>query len=245
MSLSADELAEMARNRGLKLVRSRIRSPKKRLYGKLAISDPKGKPLFGFDEKGRASASPDSVEDYLRNLGAQDWGASLDVPVKLRKRQKPQRKAANDRDPEPPIPPKPQVREARPADAPQLVELMALLGHDVDSKGVRQRMAALAQDKIPQLVATLEKDIVGLIGIHRMVAVHRELPVGRITILVVAEQARKQGIGRMLMVSAEERLRKGGCGMVEVTSNDRLDKAHKFYESLGYKRTSIRLFKKL
>ena len=30
---------------------------------------------------------PEDVEDYLRNLGAKDWGASLDVAVLPRKRK--------------------------------------------------------------------------------------------------------------------------------------------------------------
>ena len=247
MSLSADELAEMARNRGLKLVRSRVRTPKKRLFGKLALNDPKGKPLFGFDEKGRASAAPEAVEDYLRNLDASDWGASLDVPVAPRKRRKPKREAANDAEPEPKrkAPPKPQIREAMPTDAPHLVELMRLLGHDVDAKGVRQRITALKREKLPQFVATLDKEVVGLIGIHRMVAIHRAQSVGRITILVVADKARNQGIGRMLLDAAEAFLRKSRCGIIEVTSNERLKDAHGFYEKLGYKRTSLRFAKML
>ena len=84
---------------------------------------------------------PEDVEDYLRNLGAKDWGASLDVAVMPRKRKptKARREAANDSEPEPapkpkprPAPkpkpaPKPQIREAKPADAPRLVELIAEL----------------------------------------------------------------------------------------------------------------------
>ena len=38
------------------------------------------------DDKG-PTAKPDEVERYLRNLGAQDWGASLDVAVLPRKRK--------------------------------------------------------------------------------------------------------------------------------------------------------------
>jgi len=91
-----DELAESARNRGLKLVRSRVRTPGKRRFGKVGLTDASGKAVFGMDEKGPAAKAED-VEHYLRNLGAKDWGASLDVAVLPRKRKpkKPAREAAN------------------------------------------------------------------------------------------------------------------------------------------------------
>ncbi len=262
MSENLDALAESARNRGLKLVRSRVRTPGKRRFGKVGLTDAGGKAVFGMDNQG-PNAKPEEVEHYLRNLGAKDWGASLDVAVMPRKKKaKPAREAANDREPEPepepkrtrersarPPPPKPapkpKIRDARPKDAEELVALIKLLDHKVDAKGVRKRINQLAKNKLAPLVATLDKKVVGLIGIHRMVTIHRDQPVGRITILVVAEKARKQGIARMLVEAAEQQLKKLGSGVVEVTSNDRLAAAHAFYRHMGYERTSIRFFKKL
>ena len=88
-----DELAESARNRGLKLVRSRVRTPGKRRFGRVGLTDARGQPVFGMDEKGPIG-KPEDVEDYLRNLGAKDWGASLDVAV-LPRKNKPRRVAAD------------------------------------------------------------------------------------------------------------------------------------------------------
>jgi ribosomal protein S18 acetylase RimI-like enzyme len=251
-----DALAETARNRGLKLIRSRVRTPGKRRFGKVGLTDKAGKPVFGMDDKG-PTAKPEEVEDYLRNLGAKGWGASLDVAVLPRKRKaKPERRAANDAEPAPrpkPAPPppkprekpKPKLREAKPSDSPRFVELIGFLGHEIDEKSVRKNLVRLKKaDEMP-IVATLDKNVVGLIGIHRMTTVHRPAPVGRIPVLVVAEEAQDQGIGRMLVEEAERLLKKAGCQIVEVTSNDRRGAAHAFYRHLGYERTSIRFMKKL
>ena len=255
-----DALADSARNRGLKLVRSRVRTPGKRRFGKVGLTDARGKAVFGMDEKGPA-AKPEEVEEYLRNLGAKDWGASLDVAVLPRKRKKAERKAANDAEPEPepkperkprlapppppPPKPKPKIRAAKPADSARIAELIALLEHPIDEKAVRKNLGKLKKAGELPLVATLDKQVVGLCGVHAMVTVHRPAPVGRITVLVVDEKAQRHGIGRMLVEAAEDWCRKQGCQIIEVTSNDRRAAAHAFYRHMGYERTSIRFFKKL
>ena len=215
------------------------------------------------DAKGPA-ARPEEVEDYLRTLGAKDWGASLGVAAMPRKRKRPPRKAApeaaNDAEPAPragpkepkppkpkpaPRPPEPKVREARPRDAQELAALLDYLGHPIDERAVRRNLAKLGRLKELPLVATLDKELVGLIGVHQTVTVHRDAPVGRITVLVIAEEAQRHGLGRMLVEAAEALLRKRGCKIVEVTSNDRRPAAHAFYRHMGYERTSIRFMKSL
>jgi GNAT superfamily N-acetyltransferase len=259
-----DELAETARNRGLRLVRSRVRTPGKRRFGKVGLTDPSGKPILGIDSKG-PNASTEEVEDYLRNLGAKDWGASLDVAVmprmkKPKKSDPAPRAAANDAEPEvkrrpvhkparpaPPAPKeetKPKLREAKPSDSTRLAELIRLLGHEIGEKSVRKNLKALKKSGETPIVATLGKKIVGLVGVHRMATVHREAPVGRIPILIVEKCAQRSGIGRALTEAAEQWFRKQGCTMIEVTSNDRLSEAHAFYRHMGYERTGIRFFKK-
>lgn len=254
-----DALAQTARNRGLKLVRSRVRTPGKRRFGKVGLTDIRGKAIFGMDEKGPI-APPEDVEHYLRNLGARDWGASLDVAVMPRKRKaKSVRRAANDSEPEPepkrrtrhppPAPPPelkvPKIRNAKPSDSPRLVELIHFLGHEIDEKAVRKNLKTLEKSGEPPLVATLGKKVVGMVGRHAMVTVHRPAPVGRIPILVVAKEAQGLKIGRMLVEAVEQWCHKQGCQIIEVTSNDRRSDAHAFYRHMGYQRSSIRFFKKL
>jgi GNAT superfamily N-acetyltransferase len=237
-----DALAESARNRGLKLVRSRIRTPGKGDFGKVGLTGAKGEAVFGF--KGKAlAATAEEAEDYLRNLGASDWGASLDVPVAPRKKSKakvePKRAEAP---PPPPRPPKPAVRVATQADAKALVPIIRLLGHQVDEKGVRKRIGLLGDTLF---VATLGDQVAGICGVQVSTMIQRDKPVGRITILVVAEEARGQALGRMLVEAAEKHFRKAGCGLIEVTSRDEHVKAHAFYRHMGYERTSLRFAKEL
>jgi len=250
-----NELADAARNRGLKLVRSRVRTPTKRRFGKVGLTDKAGTPVFGMDAKGPVG-KPEDVEEFLRKLNAKDWGASLDVAAPQRKRtsKKPALEPANDttekpeRGPKAPKPkpePKPQIRDAKPSDAPRLVELIRYLGHEIDEKAVRRNISALKKSGEPPLVVTLDKQVVGLCGVSAQVMIHRDAPIGRISPLVVAEEVQGHGIGRMLVEAAEAWVREKGCRLVEVTSNDRRAEAHAFYRHMGFDRTSIRFAKKL
>jgi GNAT superfamily N-acetyltransferase len=240
VSADIDALAESARNRSLKLVRSRVRSPTKRRFGKVGLTDSAGKPVFGMNDKG-PTAKPEEVEEYLRDLGANDWTASLGSASATRARKKASAKPK----PRPASPPKPEVRAAKAADVPALVELITSLGAKVEEKGVRKRLAALAKSAAPPLVATLGKAVVGVAGLHVMPTLHREKPVGRINVLVIAKDHRGAGLGRLLVETAEARLRAAGCELIEITSNDSLTKAHDFYRHLGYQRTSTRFAKEL
>ena len=255
MSLDADQLAELARNRGLKVKRSRVRSPDKSGFGKFGLVDAAGAPVFGLAGD-TLTADADAIEKYLRGLDQQDWTKSLEEAgasaspkrkaeaVAVAESPTEPRKEARRIAPPPPSP-EPVLREAKGRDAPQLAELFTLLDHQIAPEQVKKNVKALDRAGEPVLVIVEGERVLGVCGYHATPMPHRDPPVGRITVLVLAEEARGRGLGRQLIEEAERRLAKLGNGIVEVTSNDRMREAHAFYRHLGYERTSMRFAKTL
>ena len=112
------------------------------------------------------------------------------------------------------------------------------------SADAKRRLARLKKGGEPLLVAE-RGGVIGCLTWHITPVVHRPRPVGRITMMVVAEAARSEGVGAALVAEAEARLKAAGCGLIEVTSNIKRLRAHNFYEKLGYARTSYRFARQL
>ncbi len=138
-----------------------------------------------------------------------------------------------------------EIRAAKPEDAAALVGLLEELGFPAAVDVVAQRLTALADDGETVFVGTRGVEVLGFVNLHLTPVLHRPTAVGRITALVVASRARRQGLGRALIAAAERRFADAGCGLVEVTSNQKLAEAHAFYQQLGYAMTSYRFGKAL
>jgi len=84
-----EELRAMAEHRGMKLVRSRKRTPGVGDYGKYGLTDGSGKQLLGIGEAG-LTASANEVEQYLRGGALSSWKLSAETtpdakPLKKKK----------------------------------------------------------------------------------------------------------------------------------------------------------------
>ena len=248
-----DDLVRIARNRGLKLVRSRVRIPTKPGFGKVGLTDSNGVAVFAIGTHG-PTGSLEDVEDHLRKIVAEDWGGSLEgARLAAKHGERTRAKDGSARSPKALLVrssrlvsnSRPQLRNAKASDAERLSELIRYLGHKISPKDVRHNLDLLKKSGETPLVATLDDLVVGLCGIAIRVVIARPAPLGRITSLVVAKEAQNKGVARMLVEASEDRMRKAGCILVEVTSNDRLSGAHAFYRHLGFERTSIRFAKDL
>ena len=123
--------------------------------------------------------------------------------------------------------------------------LIGELGYAIEAAEAVERLAAMAAEGRAVLVAELDGAVVGCLSTSVMSVLHRPAPVGRISMMVVDETWRSRGIGAALVRAAERALAAQGCSMVEVTSHVRRTEAHRFYERLGYEKTSVRLAREL
>src|SRR5688500_13918429 len=137
------------------------------------------------------------------------------------------------------------IRRTEPRDVEALARLIGQLGYEVGECDVSERLAVMLAEGRLVLVAERDGAVVGCLSTSVMRVLHRPAPVGRISMMVVDEAVRGLGIGAALVRAAENALAAQGCYMVEVTSNARRIEAHRFYERLGYERTSVRLAKEL
>ncbi|HEX6600180.1 MAG TPA: GNAT family N-acetyltransferase [Gemmatimonadaceae bacterium] len=136
------------------------------------------------------------------------------------------------------------IRLARATDVPELARLFSELGYEIAPDVLAERWGAFAASGEQGFVAADDASphgrLLGLVTLHATPVLHRAGPVGRVTALVVDATFRGCGIGRALMAAAERWAAERGCVLLEVTSNQRRVDAHKFYEGLGFERTSFR-----
>jgi GNAT superfamily N-acetyltransferase len=126
------------------------------------------------------------------------------------------------------------IREARRADAEALAALSDQLGYPAAAGEVRERLRVLARRGDNRvLVAEAEGRVVG--WVHVFGAHLLETPAfAEIGGLVVGDGDRGRGVGRRLMRAAEEWAAAAGYAVVRVRSNVVRERAHRFYEGLGY-----------
>ena len=128
------------------------------------------------------------------------------------------------------------IRTARADDADAIVRLTADLGYDVapaDAAARLSRMLTRADQEF--LVAEIEGRPVGWIHL----GVVEYIETGAFAVingLVVDSRDRGQGIGRLLLERAEDWAKERGVSIVRLWSTTSRERAHRFYERLGYTR---------
>ncbi|MGD0780879.1 MAG: GNAT family N-acetyltransferase [Dehalococcoidales bacterium] len=134
------------------------------------------------------------------------------------------------------------IRPATGKDIPRLLELYQQLSM---SPGSYQKApiadckkVLAAASKVPGyslLVAEENGEVIGTTVLAILPGfAHGTAPFAVIEYVVVDEKKRSQGIGKLLMEYCKDLAKKAGCYKIMLTSDKRRERAHKFYESIGF-----------
>lgn len=134
----------------------------------------------------------------------------------------------------------PTIRDAEPRDAAAIAVLLTQLGYPSDADMVEERLDRLQVVGDRVVVAELEGEVVGLAHLQVTPAIELDRPVAKVGALVVDEARRGEGIGRALVDAVEAEARRRGCGALFLTTSERRDDAHAFYERVGLEHTGRR-----
>lgn len=127
------------------------------------------------------------------------------------------------------------IRLPRAEDHVRLADLTAQLGYPSTASDMERRLAGFEGSKdYAVFVAEVNGELVGWIG----VLIYRSMEAdarAEISGLIVDERVRSMGIGPKLVAQAEQWAHEQGCDTIGVRSNVIRERAHSFYERLGYK----------
>lgn len=135
------------------------------------------------------------------------------------------------------------IRPAAACDATAVYELLCQLEDTCfDRAAFDARFAwQLESPAFCGFVPVDEGEIAGFINVRVERQLHHERPVAEICELVVDAGSRGCGRGMQLFEEAVVYARACGCEGIEVTSNDRRARAHRFYEARWMERTHVKL----
>jgi ribosomal protein S18 acetylase RimI-like enzyme len=138
------------------------------------------------------------------------------------------------------------LREATDDDLPQVLALYAQPGlDDGDVLSVEQAREVFAQfARYPSYRLFVAGDSAGcVLGSYALLVMHnlahRGTPSAVVEDVVVDQACRSQGIGRRMMDHARVMAREVGAYKLALSSNLKRERAHAFYESLGFQRHGI------
>jgi GNAT superfamily N-acetyltransferase len=132
------------------------------------------------------------------------------------------------------------IRDAEHADAAAVAGLLGQLGYPTTAEAVEARLERLRVVGDRVVLAELEGRAVGLAHLQVAPAIERDRPAAKIGALVVDDAHRGRGVGRALLEAMEAEARTRGCELLFLTTAERRDDAHAFYERVGLEHTGRR-----
>ncbi len=137
-----------------------------------------------------------------------------------------------------------QIRPISVHDSEDTAKLMCMLNSPTTESEMEKRIKTIiSHPDYTCFVYQESGEIHGMIGIQKCLRIQKNGHNGRILTLIVNELYRNKGIGRSLVGEAEKWFREHGITSIVINSNQKLTKAHEFYNKLGYSKTGFRLAK--
>jgi predicted N-acetyltransferase YhbS len=138
------------------------------------------------------------------------------------------------------------LRSATEADAKHVASLLAELGYPSKEADVCNRLrCSLHNQTSCFLLAQSASEVVGLVSAELVPYFPNGSTICRITALVVSTHHRGRRVGEKLLRGAVDFAREHHCSGIEITSAEHRLDAHRFYQRLGFSRTSFRFFQAL
>lgn len=130
------------------------------------------------------------------------------------------------------------VRPMAADDLPAVRDLAAQLGYPASAPDFSDRFEALAHSPLHTLLvaAAPGESLSGFVHVAASTALIHA-PEAEIVSLVVEERARGRRVGASLVASAEAWARSRGLASMRVRCRIERDRAHRFYERLGFERS--------
>lgn len=127
------------------------------------------------------------------------------------------------------------IRRATADDADAVADLVTLIPGDGD----RNRVAALCSKRGADLLVADRDGVIGVVAWTLIPTLQRGT-IGRISSIVVAEDARRAGLGRALLEAAVAAMAKASAVLVEAVSDIEIRNSHRFFRETGFEQTSYR-----
>jgi GNAT superfamily N-acetyltransferase len=127
------------------------------------------------------------------------------------------------------------VRRAVASDISQLAQLARQLGYPSSEDEIRGRLAGIeaAPEHALFIAESADGKLAGFLNVYVMRTIDSDART-EIAALVVDDAHRSMGVGKVLIEQAEAWARENGCRAIGLRSNVIRERAHRFYERLGY-----------
>ena len=128
-----------------------------------------------------------------------------------------------------------QIRPGTEADVVPMAELTTQLGYPVDPQTLAERLADVRTRTADEVLVAVDARDRPIAWVHvALLATLEASHLAGINGLVVDEGNRSSGIGALLVEAAERWARDRGATKILVRSRSTRERAHRFYERLGY-----------